>query len=169
MAALLLDILPALLGMVMGAWIEYQKQKMADAQRQHEMYISALSAREESLKNARSYNSPDTSWSRKFIVQSVMGSLFLFPMLLTLLNWAGKLMHTYVYNARGVCWKEFEPVAIYIPQEIVKEGFLTFFYADQTTQYIAITGFVLLPIHISMALLIGGFYFGQAGMRRAMV
>lgn len=163
----LLDALPAFIGIVMGAWVEYMKQKAADQQRQTEMYIAALGARDKSLDAARKYQSPDSSWSRKFIVQSVIGSLFLFPMVLTLLNWMGRLWHSSKLQG-GICWAEYEPIAIYIPQEIITSGFITWIYSNDTTQYIPIYGFVLLPIHISMALLIGGFYFGQGGMRRSM-
>lgn len=164
MWTILIEILPAIVGIFMGAYGQFLKDRAADQAMQTELFIRALAAKESSIENARRMDTPHTSWARKFIAISVIGVLCWFPMLLSLLNWGGQMM----YDMGTLPWLHgtYTPIEIYIPQEIVKGGLLTWFYKDETTEYIALSGFVLLPIHVLLAQLIGGFYFGQGGMKR---
>ena len=135
--------------MIMGAYTESKKQNAEDLHQERLYALKATAA-------ARKENSPGTSWSRKFIVQSVIGSLFVFPMVLTLLNWWGSIYFG----------TEFSPVAIYVPEEVVNGGLFSWIFSSETIEYVPIHGFVLMPIHIAMTQVIGGFYFGASQMRR---
>jgi predicted histidine transporter YuiF (NhaC family) len=147
-ATVFMDILPMLVGLVMGAFTEYSKTK---SEQLHEERLYALKA----TREARKDQSKSASWSRKFIVQSVIGSLFLFPMLLTVMNFIG-----HVYSTA------FTPVAIYVPKEIMYGGFLSLIFTAETVNYIPIYGFVLLPVHILIAQTLVGYYFGASSMKR---
>lgn len=146
--SMLLEMLPLVSSILMGAATTYLRQSAEDL---HKERLYALKATE----NARNDQSASTSWSRKFIVQSVIGSLFLFPMLLTGMNWCG-----------GAFIDGFQPVAIYIPEQLKYGGILSFIWSKETVEYVAVYGFVLMPIHVMMAQTIGGFYFGSSAMRR---
>ena len=133
-------------GLVMGAITTHWKQSAEDLHNERMYAIKSVSA-------ARADQSKGSSWSRKFIVQSVIGSLFLFPMLLTILNYVG--------NLYGI-----DAVAIYIPQELKYGGLFSMLWSNETIKYIPIYGFVLLPIHILITQVICGYYFGSSSMRR---
>lgn len=152
-----MDILPTIISLIMGMITTHWKQTQADL---HEERIYALKATE----LARKDQSKNTSYSRKFIVHSVIGSLFLFPMLLTLLNWIAPFIHILFYGEMP--WIEYQPVAIYVPKEMIQGGLLSMLWNETTTEYIPITGFVLMPIHILIAQIITGYYFGASAMRR---
>jgi hypothetical protein len=111
--------------------------------------------RQGTVEAAYKYQSKGSSWSRKFIVQSVIGSLFLFPMLLTVLNFTGALLSP-----------EFVSVVMYVPRELAHGGLFTLLWEDKTVEYIPIRGFVFMPIHSFMAQIIVGFYFGSSSPRR---
>lgn len=145
--SVIMDVLPLVVSIIMGAWTTYKKQEAQDL---HAERLYAI----DSTKAARQDQHRDTSFSRKFIVQSVIGSLFLFPMLLTFLNWLGRI------------WS-WEQVAIYVPKELVYKGLFTWIWSVQgQIEYIPIYGFVLMPIHILLAQVICGYYFGASTMRR---
>lgn len=146
MSTLILDILPMIFSIILGAYTTHKKQEAQDL---HEERKYALGA----TKAARKDQSSGASWSRKFIVQSVIGSLFLFPMGLTLLN--------YLAGLEGI-----DPLAIYVPKEVMYGGFLSFLFSAETTEYIPIYGFVLMPVHILIAQTITGYYFGASAMER---
>ena len=144
--SLLIEILPLIFSYLIAAYTENKRQESdyLHAERMHSL---------KATENARKDQSKGSSWSRKFIVQSVIGSLFLFPMLLTLIN---------VYmHAKG-----YAPVAIYVPEELKYGGLLSFIWSKETIEYVPIYGFVLMPIHILMTQIICGFYFGSSSMRR---
>lgn len=132
--------------LLMGAWTTHKKQEAEDL---HLERIYALKA----TAVARADQSSQAGWSRKFIVQSVIGSLFLFPMLLTVFN--------FVAHLKGV-----NPIAIYVPEEVMYGGLLSFLWSEETIKYIPIYGFVLMPIHILIAQIITGYYFGSSAMKR---
>ncbi len=144
--SLIIEILPMVFSLIMGAATTHWKQTSEDLHNERMHAIKATEA-------ARKDKSKGTSWSRKFIVQSVIGSLFIFPMCLTILNYIG--------NIYGI-----PPIAIYIPQEIMYGGLFSLLWSKDTIQYIPIYGFVLMPIHIMMTQLLGGYYFGASAMRR---
>ena len=157
MSSLLLEVLPLIASYVMSAIATHYKQSQQDL---HDERMYALKATE----IARKDTSRATSLSRKFIVHSVIGSLFLFPMLLTLLNWVAPFIHVLMFG--DMPWIVFDPVAIYVPKEIMHGGLLSMLWNEEVTEYIPITGFVLMPIHIALAQIICGFYFGSVAMRR---
>lgn len=134
--------------LIMGAYTTHKKQEAEDL---HNERIYALKATE----SARKDQSKGSSWSRKFIVQSVIGSLFLFPMALTVLNFYGNAFID-----------DFSAVAIYIPEQLKYGGVLSVIWNKEVTEYVPIYGFVLLPIHILMTQVIVGYYFGASAMRR---
>jgi len=148
MTSLIVDILPMIVSLFMGALTTHWKQNAEDL---HFERIYALKATE----MAHRRNSKGDDWSRKFIVQSVIGSLFIFPMLLTILNYLG-----------NVFVPDFAAVAIYIPEQLKYGGLLSLLWTKETINYIPIYGFVLLPIHVLIAQTITGFYFGAWAMRR---
>lgn len=153
--SLLLDILPMVFSLVMGAWVETNKQNRANAQASNEMMIAAMAAKEDTLASARKYQTPHTSWTRKFIVITVFSALFIFPMALTVMNWVTP-------STPEIC--------IFVPQELKDGGLLSFLWnSGATLQYVPLCGFVLMPIHILMAQIIAGFYFGQAGAKTKLV
>ena len=146
MSTILLDIIPMVFSLLMGAYTTHKKQEAEDLHLERIYALKATAA-------ARGDKSPGSSWSRKFIVQSVIGSLFLFPMLLTVFNFFAHL--------HGV-----DPIAIYVPKEVMYGGFLSFLWSEKTIEYIPIYGFVLMPIHILIAQIITGYYFGSSAMKR---
>jgi len=146
MTTILLDILPMVFSLIMGAYTTHKKQEAEDLHLERIYALKATAA-------ARADKSRGASYSRKFIVQSVIGSLFLFPMILTILNFFG---HLY-----GV-----DPVAIYVPKEVMYGGLLSLIFTAEAVEYIPIHGFVLMPIHILIAQIITGYYFGASAMKR---
>lgn len=144
----LLDILPMIFSLIMGAVTTHWKQNAEDL---HKERLYALKATD----TARTDQSKGASWSRKFIVQSVIGSLFLFPMLLTVLNYLG-----------NVFVLDFHAVAIYVPEKVMYGGLLSWVWNKEVTEYIPIYGFVLMPIHVLITQTITGFYFGCSAMKR---
>lgn len=146
--SLLIEILPLIFSLFMGAYTTHKKQEAEDL---HNERIYALKA----TKAARSDRSRGASWSRKFIVQSVIGSLFLFPMFLTVLNFYGS---AYIEG--------FEAVAIYIPEEMKTGGLLSLIWSKTEIIYAPIYGFLLTPTHYLMTQVICGFYFGCSAMKR---
>jgi len=145
---LLLEVLPMVFSLIMGAYTEHKKQNAEDLHYERLYAIKATEA-------ARKDQSKNASWSRKFIVQSVIGSLFLFPMLLTILNFFGNMYGT-----------DFHAVAIYVPEQLKYGGLLSWIWSKETTVYVPIYGFVLMPIHILITQVITGFYFGASAMKR---
>ena len=146
--SILIEILPLIFSLFMGAFTTYKKQQAEDL---HKERMYALKATE----LAHADKSRSASWSRKFIVQSVIGSLFLFPMLLTVLNFYG---NGYIEG--------FASVAIYIPEQLKYGGLLSFIWTKETIEYVPVYGFVLMPIHVLMTQTIVGYYFGASAMRR---
>ena len=146
--SILFDIIPLAVSLLMGVLTTHWKQKAQDLhdERMHNM---------KSTQAAREYQTPTTSKSRKFIVQSVIGSLFLFPMLVTLLNFMGAIL---VDN--------FTPIIMNVPKEIAHGGLFSLLWNSETVEYIQLQGFVLMPIHLMIALSLTGFYFGASAMRR---
>jgi len=141
-------MLPMIFSLIMGAMTTHWKQASEDL---HNERMYALHATE----MARSDQSSGASMSRKFIVQSVIGSLFIFPMALTVLNFYGS---AYIEG--------FEKVAIYIPEQLKYGGLLSLIWNKETIEYVAVYGFVLMPIHVLMTQVIVGYYFGSSAMRR---
>jgi hypothetical protein len=146
--SILIEILPLVFSLFLGAFTTYKKQEAEDL---HKERMYALKATEA----ARSDQNRSASWSRKFIVQSVIGSLFLFPMFLTVLNFYG---NAYI--------PDFAAVAIYIPEELKYGGLLSFIWSKETIEYVPVYGFVLMPIHVLMTQTIVGYYFGASAMKR---
>jgi len=144
---ILIEILPLVFSYIIGAYTKHTKNKadQLHAERMHNL---------KSVNLAHTLKGEGSSWSRKFIVQSVIGSLFLFPMLLTVLNFYGT---AYIEG--------FSPVAIYIPEQLKYGGILSFIWTKETIEYVPVYGFVLMPIHILMTQCICGFYFGNSNMR----
>jgi hypothetical protein len=157
MLSLIIDWLPALMSMIMGVVTTHWKQSQEDIHRER---LHALKATEE----ARNYNLKADGANVTFIVQSAIGSLFLFPMLLTILNWIAPFINLVIFHDRP--WIAFEPIAIYIPEQLKTGGLFSMLYNKEEIRYVQITGFVLLPIHYYMAQLIGGYFFGARMMRR---
>lgn len=156
--AVLIDILPMVFSLIVGAWTELKKQTIANQQATVDALVKTLAARERTLQSARKYETPHTSKSRKFILQTVFSSLFLFPMLLTFIN-----VITQAYGHPQVCFM--------VPRELESgSGLLSLLWEPgHKLEYIQLCGFVLMPIHIFMAQIIGGFYFGQAGAKMKLV
>lgn len=145
---LILDFLPTIVGLIMGALTSHWKQKSQDL---HAERMWALKATE----SARNYQTKGSSWSRKFIVQSVIGSLFLFPMLLTVMNYVGAMLSP-----------QYLPIAVYVPRELVQGGLFSLLWNEKSIEYLPIYGFVFMPIHFFMAQIIGGFYYGSSSPRK---
>ena len=153
--SILLDILPMVFSLIMGAYTEIKKQQAANQQSQTDALIRALTAKEKTLQSARKYETPHTSWTRKFIVVTVFASLFIFPMVLTLLNWVSPSI---------------DEICILVPRELQSGGILSFIWNEGAkVEYVPLCGFILMPIHIMMAQIIAGFYFGQAGAKMKLV
>jgi len=148
MISLIIDILPMIFSLFMGAATTHWKQNAEDL---HAERMYAL----KSTEMASQRNSKGDSWSRRFIVQCVIGSLFLFPMLLTAGNFLG-----------SVFVQDFSAVAIYIPEQLKYGGLLSWIWSKEVTEYVPVYGFVLMPIHVLMTQVIVGFYFGAASTRR---
>ena len=144
---ILIEILPLIFSYIIGAFTAHSKTK---ADQLHAERMHALKATEQ----AQQVKGKGASWSRKFIVQSVIGSLFLFPMLLTVLNFYGT---AYIEG--------FSPVAIYIPEQMKYGGVLSFIWSNETITYVPVYGFLLTPTHYLMTQTIVGFYFGSSSMR----
>jgi hypothetical protein len=157
LSAVFIEWLPAIVSIVMGIMSTHWKQTQEDLHRER---LHALKATED----ARRHNAQSDGGNVTFIVQSAIGSLFLFPMALTVLNWIAPFIHLVMFNDRP--WIEFQPIAIYIPEQIKNGGLFSLLYNKEEIKYVPITGFVLLPIHYYMAQLIGGYFFGARMMRR---
>lgn len=153
----LIEMLPMLISILVGMFAEHSKQKSADAAQQTELLIMQLKASDDSADKAASRSVKGSSWSRKFIVQSVIGAMFLFPMLLTILN--------FFAPALGL-----EQIAISIPKDIIEgRGIFDMLFGgggEKVIEYIKMYSFVITPTHIALAQTITGFYFGSSAMRR---
>lgn len=157
LTAVFMDVLPMVVSLVMGVITTHWKQTQKDL---HEERLYALKATEA----ARSDQSRPTSASRKFIVHSVIGSLFLFPMLLTILNWLGPFFHALIFG--DMPWIHWQPIMIYVPKDLETGGLLSLIWSKKELEYMPLTGFVLMPIHVILAQIIVGFYFGSSAMKR---
>lgn len=146
--SVIIEILPMVFSLIMGAVTTHWKQNAEDLHNER-MYAQGAT------EAARKDQTRGASWSRKFIVQSVIGSLFLFPMLLTILNYFGNI------------WvSDFHAVAIYVPEQLKYGGLLSWIWSKETVNYVPIYGFVLMPIHVLITQVLCGYYFGASAMKR---
>lgn len=161
--SLLIDVLPSIVGLLVGAWIQITKQKMAMQQNREELYIRALAVKEESIKAARQFDSPHTSKVRKILVIGIVAPLCFFPMLIVLLNWVSGM----VWAFNGLPWiAEANELCMAYPKEVTTGGLWSWFVGEKTEiDWITVCDFMFLPIYFYLAQLIGAFYLGQGAAK----
>ena len=147
--ALIMEILPMLVSIVMGAMTQLWRQKAKDLHEERMFLVASKKLEMKGYEQARKYTNKHTSFSRKFLVIAVASATFIYPMILTFIN---------VFLETDMCY--------HIPKEVMETGFWFFTSDTVQTKYVELCGYVQLPIYWLASEVIIGFYFGASAMRR---
>ena len=126
-----------------GAGLKLFAQAQADKAEQQKQLLGRLTASEDSVQNARKYDTPNAQWIRRFLVVSFM-SMAMFILIAPILG-----------------FKTVVPIDV-----TTGFSFLFFDFKDTVTQFVSLDGMVTpawLP-HAIMAVV--GMYFGQSIVAR---
>lgn len=165
--SVLFDILPLIGSLIFGAIVELFKQKMAYNHQNRQAELAVMGAVENSIQNARKYETPHTSKIRKFLV-FIIALPFLFPLILEFLNYGLQLY--WLHMMPHTPWMPgIDRACIYIPETVMHGGLLSWIWSEQKIEYAEVCGFVMFPIYVYAFQVVLGFYFGQAGAKMRVV
>lgn len=138
------DILNLLLGTVVGGILKIVAKKMEMRRMEIEHMTQRQTLSDESADRAAKRVDRMGAWTRRTIALTVIGYLFVAPVLLMLFSKDTPIIYAYPESESGWLW---------------------FMTGPEKLRFIEAEGFTILPFQRQLAAMIAGFYFGAGAVK----